>query len=101
MKFIILCTIIIIFLYILIVNLGKFTTFNKNKINTFECGIDPYITPRMPFSIRFFKITILFLIFDIEIVLLLPIIIIKNRTINLIFISFSIIFLILLGLLFE
>nr|YP_011008749.1 NADH dehydrogenase subunit 3 [Uroobovella oviformis]WPV72075.1 NADH dehydrogenase subunit 3 [Uroobovella oviformis] len=50
----------------------KHNFYNNNKMNPFECGFDPIMNNRMSFSIRFFKITLIFLIFDIEIILMLP-----------------------------
>nr|BAU97998.1 NADH dehydrogenase subunit 3 [Protobothrops elegans] len=44
-----------------------------NKLSPYECGFDPLGNARSPISIQFFLVAILFILFDLEIVLLLPI----------------------------
>lgn len=45
---------------------------DSEKITSYECGFDPISQTRAPFSIQFYIVAILFLIFDLEIVLLYP-----------------------------
>nr|WOE91084.1 NADH dehydrogenase subunit 3 [Morbakka sp. MKL-2023] len=45
---------------------------DKEKLSPYECGFDPFGQPGHPISIKFFLVAILFLIFDLEVVLLLP-----------------------------
>ena len=45
---------------------------DKEKSSVYECGFSPIHRPGKPFSVRFFVIAILFLVFDLEIVLLFP-----------------------------
>ena len=45
---------------------------DKEKVTIYECGFNPIHIPGKPFSIKFFLIAILFLIFDLEISYLFP-----------------------------
>ena len=60
----------------LIISLASFFLGEKNpdkeKVSVYECGFDPFHNPGEPFSIRFFLIAILFLVFDLEISFLFP-----------------------------
>lgn len=42
------------------------------KVTPYECGFDPFFDTRIKFDVRFYVISILFIIFDIEIILCIP-----------------------------
>merc|ERR1712200_287737 len=46
---------------------------DKEKGSPFECGFDPAGNRRLPFCMKFFLVSILFLVFDVEVTLILPI----------------------------
>lgn len=72
---------IILFVLIVIVILLSISSLLKpqnmkikyEKLRSFECGFDPSHKIRTPFSLRFFIITVIFLIFDIEVTIMIPI----------------------------
>nr|YP_011017399.1 NADH dehydrogenase subunit 3 [Amblyomma parvum]WQF69062.1 NADH dehydrogenase subunit 3 [Amblyomma parvum] len=102
MLFIWIVPAISLLIYLIFVFLKFKNLFSKEKLSPFECGYDPFSLSRVPFSLKFFFIGIVFLVFDVEIIIILPFpILFLNKSISL-FISFMMInMLIVIGLFFE
>ena len=45
---------------------------SKVKQDSFECGIEPQGNARVPFSIKYFLVAILFVLFDVEVIFMYP-----------------------------
>lgn len=46
--------------------------YDIEKVSAYECGFDPFEDIRNKFDVRFYLVSILFIIFDLEIVFLFP-----------------------------
>nr|YP_009509710.1 NADH dehydrogenase subunit 3 [Penion cuvierianus]AXF46326.1 NADH dehydrogenase subunit 3 [Penion cuvierianus] len=83
--------------------LAKRAISDREKSSPFECGFDPIKSARLPFSLRFFLLAIIFLIFDVEIVLLFPILasMVSSFSLGLVFGIFIFLVILILGLFHE
>jgi NADH:ubiquinone oxidoreductase subunit 3 (subunit A) len=53
-------------------HLGEITTINTELGAQYECGFIPFSDSRLQFEIQFYLISLLFIVFDVEIALILP-----------------------------
>lgn len=45
---------------------------NFEKLSSYECGFQKFMSVNLPFDVQFYRVAILFLIFDVEIAFLFP-----------------------------
>jgi NADH-quinone oxidoreductase subunit A len=52
--------------------LGPKKLYSKAKFEPYECGVDQAEDPHRPFALKFYTFALLFILFDIETIFLLP-----------------------------
>ena len=52
--------------------MGPKRTYSKVKFEPYECGVDQQDSPHKPFALKFYTFALLFILFDIETIFLLP-----------------------------
>ncbi len=98
-MFLVSMTLIVRFILILVLKLVAFllsekTPLIREEMSSYECGFEHHSLSRVPFSLRYFFLTLIFLLFDLEIVLIifLPSLIFSvSYTLSLLILSFFIV----------
>lgn len=110
MSIMVIISSILAFSIIIIAFILNKTSFGKEKRTQYECGIEPFeekigINNNEKFYIKFYIIGIIFLIFDLETIILYPIVYLFNSSNNISLISYLsflfFMFMLILGLFYE
>jgi NADH:ubiquinone oxidoreductase subunit 3 (subunit A) len=89
-------------LFLLVAKILSPTNIDHEKVSVYECGFDPFISTRVEFDISFIAIAILYLIFDLEIIVIIPWILYYNTLGSFAFIVIFLFFtIILVGFFYE
>lgn len=75
---------------------------DPRKHTTYECGEDPVGDARVRFNPRFYIVALVFLIFDVEVALVLPLAVIFSQTVSMTFAAMGVFLgLLFLGLIYD
>lgn len=64
-------SLLVIVLKLVSMLLSERSTLRREELSPYECGFEHHNVSRIPFSLRYFFLTLVFLLFDLEIVLIL------------------------------
>nr|YP_009946900.1 NADH dehydrogenase subunit 3 [Petalocephala chlorophana]QOH91205.1 NADH dehydrogenase subunit 3 [Petalocephala chlorophana] len=67
---------VVLIIFMICVFFSKKMVFDFQSSSPFECGFNSMSVKRLPFSIHFFLVAVIFLIFDIEVVIIFPVVIV-------------------------
>jgi len=75
----------------------------REELTSYECGFEHHSLSRVPFSFRYFFLTLIFLLFDLEIILLLffPFAVVFSSSYLTVFITVLFILFLFIGLVYE
>lgn len=73
------CVALCAILFVLSAVISKAVPSDREKGSSYECGFEPMGPTRVPFSLRFFLVAVIFLVFDLEVVLLFPCVLVNGN----------------------
>nr|AHZ34262.1 NADH dehydrogenase subunit 3 [Brachionus rubens] len=96
-------TLLVVILKIVSYSIAESAPLNREELSPYECGFEHHNVSRIPFSLRYFFLTLIFLLFDLEIVLMLfmPYVILSSYFMISMVLLFSFIFILYLSLIYE
>jgi NADH-ubiquinone oxidoreductase chain 3 len=94
---------LVLFLKILSLLISESSLILREELSSYECGFEHHNLSRVPFSLRYFFLTLIFLLFDLEIILIvfIPSSLYSVRVVYSVSILSLFLVLLLLGLFYE
>jgi NADH-quinone oxidoreductase subunit A len=81
---------------------SRFSAGEEEKLEIYECGFESFEVSRMSFDVRFYLMSILFIVFDLEIMFLFPwFMLIVDHDYNMILSMLIFLFILLVGFIYE
>jgi NADH:ubiquinone oxidoreductase subunit 3 (subunit A) len=71
----VIAALIVIVISVAIISINAFFSFGEispEKLSAYECGFNPFSDARQPFDVKFYVTAIMFIVFDVEVTLLMP-----------------------------
>ena len=96
-------TLLVVILKLVSILIAESTVLNREELSPYECGFEHHNVSRIPFSLRYFFLTLIFLLFDLEIVLMLfiPYYLMSNYYITSLCFLIGFVFILYLRLIYE
>lgn len=96
-------TILVLLLKIVSFSISERVLLNREELSPYECGFEHHNVSRIPFSLRYFFLTLIFLLFDLEVVFLIftPYVLISTYFYLRVFLIILFIFILYLRLIYE
>nr|YP_010408174.1 NADH dehydrogenase subunit 3 [Brachidontes pharaonis]URF22673.1 NADH dehydrogenase subunit 3 [Brachidontes pharaonis] len=96
----VICVILMVLFSVLSFN----KVYDREKSSPYECGFESMMSARHPFAVRFFLVAAIFVVFDVEIALLIPVtysVFFFGHSLKALAVVLSFLFLLFLGLFHE
>jgi len=81
--------------------LQSFPYVDSDRVSAYECGFEPFGDARDTFDVHFYLVGLMFIVFDIEIVFLIPWVLTYNNSVVLFELFFVLCIIFIIGFIFE